>query len=116
MKPDFDKMTLDELRDWVAREVHMYDASRGVYVLPTAERGVVEAIYSNHPVPATLDAASAAMPEGWTWQRNDLYWFGFWPINPFGKPGVSTSDTGNEIRDRFCLACKCRWAEKEAQQ
>lgn len=97
MKPDFDKMTLDELEAWLICYTTQKEAGRFLYKFG-------------------LDAADAAMPEGWDWKRNDLYWFGFWPINPFGKPCVSVSDTGNKVRDLFCLACKCRWAEREAQQ
>lgn len=110
MKQDFDTMTLDELRDWVARDDGLPPNTLADVMLDGIGK------YEEHPIPATLSAADAAMPEGWDWQRNDLYWFGFWPINPFGKPGVSVSDTGNKVRDLFCLACKCRWAKKEAQQ
>lgn len=120
MKPDFDKMTLDELRDWVAREDgwNIYTASNGIDVWERG--GFAPELYEHqyeqapsHPYPNTLDAADAAMPEGWVWRRSDGSWRGWrtmWETNE------ETPDTGNKVRDLFCLACKCRWAEREAQQ
>lgn len=94
MKPDFDKMTLDELEAWLICYTTQKEAGRFLYKFG-------------------LDAADAAMPEGWVWMRSDGSWRGWrtrWETNE------ETPDTGNKVRDLFCLACKCRWAEKEAQQ
>jgi len=96
MKPDFDKMTLDELEAWLICYTTQKEAGRFLYKFG-------------------LDAADAAMPEGWEWWKLAL---GTWVGQSKAKPSklVSVCDTGNKVRDLFCLACKCRWAEKEAQQ
>lgn len=107
MKQDFDTMTLDELRDWVARDDGLPPNTLADVMLDGIGK------YEEHPIPATLSAADAAMPEGWVWRRSDGSWRGWrtmWETNE------ETPDTGNKVRDLFCLACKCRWAEREAQQ
>jgi hypothetical protein len=45
-----------------------------------------------------------AMPLGWVWQKNDFYWFAFWPPCQRGTPGFSTKNTGDERLDRLRLA------------
>jgi len=76
---------------------------------------------SNHPIPATLDAAAAAMPDGWTWERAieleadcELFWLGY-PKNITRRCPerlVRLLDTGDEIRDRYAMAVACIQAQE----
>jgi hypothetical protein len=61
-----------------------------------------------HPIPATLDAAAAAMPEGWWWERDKRR--KVWRIGPVGTDAWQKclEDTGDEIADRFNIALLAR--------
>lgn len=112
MKPDFDKMTLDELRDWVARDDGYTPGFGGWY----QECGEAPAsFFRGHPVPSTIDAAAAAMPDRYELKFHTCAngWHGsVWLHDEY----VAEADDHSEIALRFRLACKCRWVEKEAQR
>lgn len=138
MKPDFDKMADVQMRDWLAEDLGWRCVADDGNIQRTSwinERyagcpvsgGTIIVTKDGediHPVAWTLDFADAAMPEGWEWGRGfgvpklgitQSRWVGW---NESGKGSYAECEvpnTGNKVRDLFCLACKCRWAEKEAQ-
>ena len=111
--------SLNVLRDWLAQDdgwkpVVNFDTERWV-------RAGERPIFS-HPYPATIDGASSAMPEGWTWQRVlhrlNLEWWAqhFDYHHAFrGRSELSISilDSGDEILDRYRLAVLARLAMRE---
>ena len=109
--------TQQELRDWLAgedgwvkvKDVYGGDAWR--------KRSLLHDPHSNwsHPHPPTRDGAAAALPEGYLWLR---MWHRdrgpFWVVAPeYGDRGQAVPDTGDEITDRYRLACLARVAMKE---
>jgi len=79
--------------------------------------------YGDHPIPATLDAAAGALPDGWVWSYID------WQDESFGRPVCSAFATrgdeyeplsgsvvegqgDSEIPARFRAACLA-WIEEE---
>ena len=63
-----------------------------------------------HPVPNTMDAADAAMPDGWDWERfrmadTNLMWEA-----TCGARRATVLDTGNKKTDLFNLALASRKA------
>lgn len=126
MKIDPSTMTLDEIRDWLAerkgwerRSTH-YD---GTPLVGTQERWFkYDCIYvggeDDHPIPRTLDAAAAAMPETWkSWSvSSHMDVMNEYTAQAF-RDGSSderyaTADT--EILARFRLAALCILAEESA--
>lgn len=110
--------TQQELRDWLAgedgwvkvKDVYGGDAWR--------KRSLLHDPHSNwsHPHPPTLDGAAAAMPVGWWWLRSELsYGETWWLAGPpdMNLYTVKILDTGDEITDRYRLACLARVAMKE---
>lgn len=99
--------TNEELRDWLARDMgwtfrsacgnHWWEQSEGD---PGTE---------NHPIPNTLDAAAAAMPEGWDWWKSSSEYL----AQAAGTDFVRVRSTGDEITDRFRLAVLCHMAGKK---
>lgn len=109
-------MTLDETRDALAemdgykREPAFRDDVTGV-VLP-------ERWYKNgrwhpdgHPHPPTLDGADAAVPEGWTWCRLNVWW----AVNKELSLFEPVPDTGNKVHDLYALALACRRAMEQKE-
>lgn len=112
--------TLDALRDWFAeragyvkQQVPNYTGFGPPCSYAWFKNGEPDANYWNnyrpHPIPATLDAAASAMPEGWRWTCCSQLWHA---IPHEGKPHkhITVPRTGDEIRDRFALAKACRLA------
>ncbi len=120
-------MSLDECRDWLARDdgwtnntrsdynswEHTDGRSIGAFAGPGDE--------DDHPYQATLDAAAAAMPEGWDWQRGDFdgypdHWRAWHPKRSGFIYVPDTSPSGYSLKsetvDRFRLAVACRMAMK----
>ena len=64
----------------------------------------------DHPMPPTLDAANAAVPEGWTWSRTRYSWFG---EHDDRVEMIQIPDTGNPMDDLYALALACRRAMEE---
>lgn len=94
-------MTLDEIRDELAR-MKFPDLSDDF------SKWFLDTI-----LPPTLEAAAAALPEGWDWKRHSPapYYDRVWEA--YDKDVslvVSVPDTGNEIYDRFRLGLEARRA------
>ena len=112
-------MTHDETRDELARmdewtRIHE-DTDTGRWRWKkTLRTGSVDK-REDHPHPPTLDAANAAVPEGWTWLRvyklpAELVWQA-WRMAPYAD--VEVRDTGNPMADLYALALACRRAMEE---
>jgi hypothetical protein len=97
--------TLDQILAWAtAREGWKYFPARHSLVGPQAEywtRGQgTETEYAHKPpIPATLDAIAALMPEGWWWTKTAR-----WYAGPKSEIAATTPDTGDELFDRALLA------------
>lgn len=107
-------MTPNEIRDEMARMDGYRDACGGGALWTDAS--VNSSRLFPHPYPNTLDAAAAALPEGWWWTKEaedgeKIRWYAFNPRYSF----VSVPDTGNEIDDRHRLAYEAKVAMKGAQ-
>lgn len=109
------EMTLDEVRDFlmwrdgwshVLRHRHASGADQWCW-----ERDNGDETF-DHPHPATLDGAAAALPEGWTWWKVTAEW----AAQAAHSPMIYIPDTGDEIADRYRLALACRLAEKGDKQ
>lgn len=106
-------MTLYEIRDWLAeRKGWKLDVLGAWYMdLPDGNRR-----YSMHPIPPTLDAAAAAMPEGWEWEMHNRNVGGAVTIRAIPPTGYwdraikASGDT--ELLARFRLAMLCILAEE----
>jgi hypothetical protein len=103
-------MTLDQCRDRLAERKGWLKSTGGSWVRQI-NPGCVETCCLAHPIPPTLDAIAACMPEGWRWERNVSYWFGFSPMSP-NPMYKALKDTGDEKLDRARLAVAC-WMENE---
>jgi len=119
-------MTTDELRDELAREMGYR------LIEPTATIGYMHWVdaegwpvfneasepMSDHecPIPATLDGAAAAMPEGFKWSKHGTYGrarcatYRAYAAN--NKMLAMVPDTGNEVHDRYSLALAARKAQE----
>lgn len=122
MTTDPRTMTTEQLRDWLARDggwtitsvplLHR-DGTYEVWVSPAGEVGHINIGNPQAcPTPDTLDAAAAAMPEGWWWEKC----YGMYAAVPNGGVlkchGIMADDTGDEKHDRFLLAVLARIAQK----
>ena len=67
-----------------------------------------------HPYEDSLDGANAAVPDGWTWERIDGYWYGWPPYRGQKIHAEEVPDTGNPMDDLYALALKCRKAMEES--
>lgn len=121
-------LTLDEVRDWCALDdgwrVVADDGNlqRTCWInekyagCPRTGRTIIVTKdgEDTHPHAATLDAAAAAMPEGWWWMRwhtpDGYEWVAGSKFD--AMLSVSTPDTGNEVYDRYLLAREARLAMK----
>ena len=110
--------TLDELRDWLAREDGWVYLKNDPIWGDVWERRVVNALgdsvhslTTDHPYPPTIDGAAAALPEGCRWTFNGEGFFA-WKMTEW-IPLATTASTGDEITDRYRLACLARVAMKE---
>lgn len=126
MTNDHNTMTLDECRDWLAENspakygvANYRRAWNGCWERVNTRTGSVE--YQYHPewglgnfVPATLDAAAAALPEGWGWTQGFRSTVGREWIaqDANGRNHQIVGWTGDEKLDRFRLAVACHMAEK----
>jgi hypothetical protein len=117
--PDPNTMTLDEIRDWLTQKAGWtHRKAQDLWFAKDDPIGMFTC--RSHPIPPTLDAAAAAMPEGWTWLReyrphpadNErgcvVCWVAFHDV--LGE--VVMPDTGNEITARYRLAMICILAEE----
>jgi hypothetical protein len=109
MPSDPNTMTLDEIRDWLAeRKGWKLDVLGAWYMdLPDGNRK-----YSMHPIPPTLDAAAAAMPENY--RATATIYIGFANSCATAEYNGSTirADGDTEILARFRLAMLCILAEE----
>lgn len=101
--PDPTSATLDEIRDWFARRTHTQHETRHEL---WQEDCRIDADWTHHPIPATLDAIAALMPKDWWWSRFETVASGVkWNAGPYGGfDRVSVFDTGDELLDRARLA------------
>jgi hypothetical protein len=67
---------------------------------------------ATHPIPNTLDAAAACLPEGWTWWKVAGAWLSCVPGKADEGKAVEVPDTGDEIADRFALALAAHKAKE----
>lgn len=126
-------MTLDECRDWLAERKGWYKITTVVHSvdLENHRNSSIEEVQAwkrsicgdsdvqfEHPIPPTLDAIAACMPEGWSIQINiDVY-----EMRPFecvawkdvGDDGIEAS-ADSELLARARLAVACRMAGKEGK-
>lgn len=107
--------TIEECRDFVAGAQGWTQTTDGIWCSPECKdrddfaacvrSGVLPCL--NHPVPATIDAAAKALPEGWTWLKHEDIHNGVvtvvWKAYNIETFAVVPS-TGDEILDRFRLA------------
>lgn len=132
------QMTTDEIRNEIARlngwnPPDTYPELTGDQFIDATNRttvcgkwwrregGMLVAV-PNHPFPATLDGAAAAMPVGWFWVREGASFShrqdGLmlkWKACQRGADNwrvVETPDTGDEIHDRYALALAAMKAER----
>ena len=120
MNPD--TMTLTELRDWHARnDGWRYETGPIWQWRKCNEQGELVAslnpVPDDHPFPATLDGAAAAMPLHWWWRKFDAprditRWEAF-RMDP--DHIVELAGTDCEITDRYRLGMKAKLAEKETK-
>ena len=126
--------TIDECRDWLAADegwVYYPDSvpmnyGRGVLYPdpgPGWKRGreVRSLAYGipGHPIPATLGAAAAAMPEGWSvklWIENGVCNGEAWGPGSLEKAPIVRADPSDERCFRFNLAVLVREKIKENKQ
>lgn len=128
--------TLDEIRDWLAREDgYGLPGDRGVIYDGTSvtlakfhkkEHNGRIVLCDEHPHPPTLDGAASAMPEGWSIKivtHNGNCQATAWPSrldrlpsvhSPY-NPMVRFHEASTEIEARYRLAALCRLAEKEGR-
>lgn len=110
------KATNDELRDWVARKIGWSDdCDSAFFDWFKGDRKSPECEYSeDHPIPFTLDAIAALMPEGWTWWKKPsegkTEWYAYVPRDAPRFRKVWCDDTAEEKRDRLLLAVLCMMA------
>jgi len=109
---DPNTMTLDEAREWLAKNSGPWSLRNGRwYHRDWHKSGSGQ---RHHPIPPTLDAIAACMPEGWRWSRiPPCGWSAYNPKPPHNR--VSVLDTGDEKLDRARLAVACRMAGKEGK-
>jgi len=131
MKPE--TMTLDECRDWVALQSQNYRVTRGGAKGPRDEPVDLleeklnevdwfvvqgEEGWPEHPIKPTLDAAAAAMPEGWEYEIHNRNVGGvvscraIGPLGHWDKASKASGDT--ELLARWRLVVACMMAEKES--
>lgn len=114
--------TQQELRDWLA-EQDGWVKSRG----PTAsiegcwpywKHPDGRQLFFRDPYPPTLAGAAAALPGTWDWtlRNSELVGTKVWKAHDKMDPSVRAAwtFTGDEITDRYRLACLARVAMKEA--
>jgi hypothetical protein len=118
MPSDPNTMTLDEIRDWLAERKgwkQVLTDPDGMKIIQWSKDGIVHGIFS--PIPPTLDAAAAALPEGWNFNieykeaRKDKWLCYFWrPMGAF--PALTRIVADTELLARFRLAMLCILAEE----
>lgn len=108
-------MTLDELRDWHARRAGW--THEGGCKWFNANRSGIDATFYNHPFPATLDGADAAMPNGWDWSREyrggSIVWFASNMAEYPHTKRCHVVGTTDKIRDLYELS-KLAWEQEAA--
>lgn len=136
MTPNPATMTVEECMDFVAMirgwskatrpvvthkgdDIRWYYPSEGVVWFRGVDenRSVDEASYY-HPLSPTLDAAAAAMPEGWRWYRLPGHWAahpvdGWHNLDDCDKMTRRIKDTNEPTRNLFQLVVACMMAEVE---
>ena len=115
MKIDPNTASLNELRDWLAERKGWKYIPHFGQAGPVWEHAETHRL-AMHPFPATLDAAAAAMPEGWR-----TYYIGF-AIETveanamhIESGGMVRNTSATEILARFRLAALCILAEENAK-
>jgi len=106
--------SVDECRDWLAAD-EGWKRKGDRWKHPVWHK--LGSGQKRHHIPATLDAAAAAMPEGWWWLKSDLSFFETWWLA--GRKAlyeIKIRSTGNELADRFNLAVLVREKIKENKQ
>lgn len=107
-------MTIDSIRDELARREGWRFTYSKHFNTETWQRGDRDLGYWGHPIPATLDEA-AKLPEGWEWARapladGNVVWYARRPTDD-GYP-IYFLDTGNEMHARFRLRLACTLADE----
>lgn len=123
MKPaTYDEvMKMDSLacRDWLS-QLDEYTQDGDCYYHESKEPHTYfpGSRYGDHPIPDTLDAAAACLPEGWFWSKRAsanrggmTSWFAWHTNDDADVPLIEIPDTGDEKVDRFRLAVLARSAE-----
>ena len=112
---DPNTMTLDEAREWLAKNSGPWSLRNGRwYHRDWHKSGSGQ---RHHPIPPTLDAIAACMPEGWYWWINHCALFG---VETYVTKAVqksapllrAESQAESEILARARLAVACRMAAK----
>ena len=101
------EMTLDQCRAWLI-EPMWTRATVGWWCTDRLKFSPA------HPIPPTLDAIAACIPEGWKWGRELSRWWANSPRpdGPRNYRYVRVPDTGDEKLDRARLAVAC-WMEND---
>lgn len=117
-------MTLDEVRDelarrdgWVLHKWHpTYDAESGITIFGRAWKRDGSDEPFDHPHPATLDGAAAALLTEYVWGRyiddreTENGWYAW--KRAYYNSSLHMHNTDDEILDRYRLALACRIAEE----
>jgi hypothetical protein len=113
-------MTMDECRDWLARDDGWDYGSTNVAAFPHwhDDRDVpcfdAKCEYA-HPYPPTIDGAHAAMPAGWEWGRQLLVGKPYQMVACTVGESVSVPATKDPATDLYRLAVAARVAAKKEQ-
>lgn len=122
------EMSLEQCRDWLAED-DKWEQNEAEPCVSVNVMGVHPATGPfwqkggrkrwDHPIPPTLDAIAACMPEGWDWTReyvamdgdpSEIKWLA---CSSHYASMIGIPDTGDEKLDRARLAVACRRAMKE---
>lgn len=121
-------MTTLELRDWHARQQGWRPVAddgnlqRTCWInelfngCPRTGRTIITSNDGEdiHPIPATIDAAKACFPKGWTWERThnpETETMDWWAWNDSVDEMPQVPDSGDKVRDLFALARLCLIAQ-----
>lgn len=102
------KMSTDELRDWIAYCIGWRRNILGGWDSP--DDSSKDQLL--HPIPDTLEGIHLSLPPGWSWDKY-LDDAAYSASTKYGTP-ISVLDTGDEIYDRFLLSALA-W-EKEGKK
>ena len=111
MNHDHNTMTVDECRDWLANRAGWESKHNSWW-----HRNLLGSV-AQHPIPATIDAAAAALPSGWFWCV-EFYKETFTVrADTLGRTHIVPAfDCDSELIARFRLAVACCMVDDAARK